>query len=294
MNMSLMEKIVSIQEFATLPQAATKVLSLLEDDYSLDIKELAKIIETDASLTIKLIRVANSPLFAIGSTISSVHHAILTLGLNRVTNIVIGISVFSKFMYSSSIEVKNLLDKYWQHTAAVGVVSKSLSKRIGLNFKDTEFIGGLLHDIGKIAMIQFDNLERYRNVIDLIEHRQLNDYEAEERVFDLTHCDVGGRIATLWKLPKSIISAIAYHKDFRKADKDSQTIVAIVNVANLLCDIWGNGFYEGNFSIQFDKLPEWQHILAIAKQDLDIEEITFNLERDYIEASQFISTISKV
>jgi len=293
MNTSLMQKIISIQEFATLPQAAVKVLNMLEYDDSLDIKVLAKTIETDAALTIKLIRVANSPLFAIGSPISSVHHAILTLGLNRVTNIVIGISVFSKFMYSSSIEVKNILEKYWQHTSSVGVVSKSLSKRIGLNFKDSEFIGGLLHDIGKIAMIQFDNLERYRNVIDLVENKQINDYNAEERIFSMTHCDVGEKIATHWKLPKSIISVIAHHRDFKKADADDRTIVAIVNIANLLCDVWGNGFYEGTYTIQFDKLPEWQHISYIAKKDLDIEEITFELEKDYREASQFISAISK-
>jgi putative nucleotidyltransferase with HDIG domain len=292
MNTSLMEKIISIEEFATLPQAAIKVLNMLEDEDLLDLKELTKTIETDAALTIKLIKVANSPLFAIGKPISSVHHAILTLGLKRISNIVVGISIFSKFVYSSSIEIKNILEKYWKHTSSVAVVSKSLSKQTGLNFKDSEFLGGLLHDIGKIAMIQFDNLERYRNVIDLVENKQITDFAAEERVFDMTHCDIGCKIATQWKLPKLVSSIIAHHRNFEKADSDARTIVAIVNVANLLCDVWGNGFYEGTYAIQFDKLPEWQHICSVSKKDLNIEKITFELEKDYIEASQFISSIN--
>jgi putative nucleotidyltransferase with HDIG domain len=294
MNTALLEKITSTQDFATLPQVVMKVLDMLRDDQSLDFKELSKLIETDASLTIKLIRVANSPLFAIGSSINSVHQAILTLGLNRVSNIVMGISIFSKFMYSSNPKLQILMKKYWKHTSAVGVVAKSLTKRVGANFKDVEFIGGLLHDIGKMAMMQFDNLEMYLNVAYMVETKQQNEYEAERRVFDMDHCDVGYEIARRWKLPSTLTSIIANHRDFTKAKKDDQTVVAIVNMSNLLCDIWGNGFFEGINNIQFEELPEWQHICSVSSnKDLDIAEITFALEKDYLEAEQFINMIGK-
>jgi putative nucleotidyltransferase with HDIG domain len=293
MNNPLLNKIASIQEFATLPQIAIKVLSMLENDYALDIRELSKMIETDTSLTIKLIRVANSPLFAIGAAINSVQQAVLTLGLNRVSNIVIGISIFSKFMYSSNATMRALLEKYWKHTSAVGVVSKSLCKYAGFNFKDIEFLGGLLHDIGKIAMIQFDNLNMYLNVIDLVENKFQNEYEAEERIFGMNHCDVGNEIAHKWKLPTTLSSIISHHNNFMKSNKEDQTVVAIVNVANLLCDIWGNGFFEGIRSIRFDELPEWQYISSQTEKELDVEEITFALETDYREAAQFINIIGK-
>jgi putative nucleotidyltransferase with HDIG domain len=291
MNASLMEKITSVQEFATLPQVAIKVLNMMENDNSLNIKELSNLIETDASLTIKLIKVANSSLFATSSTVNSIQQAILNLGLNRVSNIAIGVAVFSNFM-NSSVAMKPVLEKYWQHTSAVGVVSKSLAKRAGFAFKEVEFIGGLLHDVGKLAMMQFDNLEMYKKVIDLVENDRKNEYEAEAEVFGMNHCDIGSVIATRWKLPVPIASVIAHHNDFSKVDKDTRTMVAIVNMSNLLCDIWGSGFYEGVTSIQFDELPEWQHIVAESKhKDLDIEEITFSLEKDYREAEEFISLV---
>jgi len=267
---------MSIQEFATLPQVAINVLNMLKDDDSFNIKELANLIETDASLTIKLIKVANSPMFGITTSVSSVQQAILTLGLNRVSNIAIGIVIFSKFIHSSDKDVKVLMEEYWNHNAAVGVVSKSLAKRAGFNFKELEFIGGLLHDIGKLAMMQFDNFEMYRNVIDIVRSRKKTDYEAEERIFGMTHCDVGKEIATRWKLPDALSAIIGSHRDFTETKEEYKTIVAVVYVSNLLCDVWGSGFYEGTNSLLLEELPAWKYIVEKSEKDLDIEEVTFD------------------
>jgi len=85
--MSRARQIIETQEFATLPAVATKVLSLLEDE-DVNIRSLSTLIETDPALTLKVLKVANSPLYAVRSEITSINQAILNLGLNRLTNIV--------------------------------------------------------------------------------------------------------------------------------------------------------------------------------------------------------------
>ena len=195
MNTALIEKIISTQEFASLPQVTMKVLSLLEDDYSLDVNELAKLIESDASLSIKLIHIANSPLFGIGIPIESVKQSIVTLGLNRVGSVVLAVSIYSKYLSSKNSVISKWLDKYLTHTASVAALSKSLSNRLSLDFKETDFIGGLLHDIGKLAMMQFDH-ELYTKVIDFIEQTtDVSDIDAENKIFGCDHCVIGAIIA---------------------------------------------------------------------------------------------------
>lgn len=61
--MNDLQNILNIQEFATLPQVTTKVLQYIERE-DFNFKDLAKLIETDPALSIKLIKVANSPMFA--------------------------------------------------------------------------------------------------------------------------------------------------------------------------------------------------------------------------------------
>ena len=98
--MNDLQNILNIQEFATLPQVTTKVLQYLErEDFSFS--ELAKLIETDPALSIKLIKVANSPMFATRADINSIQQAVQVLGMNRVANLVLAVSIFSKFFVKS-------------------------------------------------------------------------------------------------------------------------------------------------------------------------------------------------
>jgi len=288
---NIVEKLFATKEFATLPPVTMKVLDMLEDEKSqdnVDIRKLAKLIETDASLTLKLIRVANSPLFAVRDYITSVQQAIVILGLNKVTNIVLGISIFSKFLYSTTPGMQEVLNKYWWHTSSVATVSKSLTKKVGFDFKEKEFIAGLFHDIGKLAMIQYD-FELFKKMIDLVENEGMSDYEAEKNIFETTHSLVGAEIAKRWNLPEDFTSIIQYLNKFAAAPSENRNIIAVINLSNMLCEVWDAGFYEGIQSISFAETPEWLHILKVSKvPDLDFEEITFSLEKDYENSAEFL------
>lgn len=281
-------QLISAQDFMSLPSVTMKILNLLDDDDKLDIRQLTRVTETDSSLSLKLLRIANSPLFAIPSEITSVHQAILTIGLNRVSNIVVAISIFSNFMLSSNQQIKEFVERYHIHTVSTGTVARSFAKRLGLNFNEQEFTAGLLHDIGKLAMLQY-NYDWYKHIVQLEEERMMTDVEAEKLVFGFTHLDVGEAIAELWYLPRALSDVIKYHANFRETPAETKTLVAIVSMANILCDVWGFGFYEGMRSVEFAQLPEWKHLLDVAnKKDIDLEEITFNTEQDYKLSKDFI------
>jgi putative nucleotidyltransferase with HDIG domain len=289
--MSRAKELIETQEFATLPAVATKVLNLLEDD-NVEIKDISSVIETDASLTLKILRVANSPLYATRAEINSIQQAIMNLGLNRLTNIVLGVSIFSKFLISSNKDIAGLVERFWWHSSSTGMIAKSLTVKINKFFKETEFIGGLLHDIGKLALIQYDSND-YKKVIDLVS-KGYEDVKAETEVYGADHTEVGYEIAKLWKLPEELTQIIRYHTkpDLSYLFKE---VISVVRIADLLSEVWDADFYEGVKKINIQEQEAWRILVNSFPDlaDLDIEIFTFELESDFRKTSDFLRIIKE-
>ncbi len=289
--MTKAREIIETQEFATLPAVASKVLSMLEDN-DVNVRSLSTLIETDPALTLKVLRVANSPLYATRSEVNSINQAIINLGLNRLTNIVLGISIFSKFFISSKLEISNYIDKFWWHSSSTAMIAKSLSTKLNKFFKEAEFVGGLIHDIGKLALMQY-NLNMFKEVIMLVESGN-SDIEAENIVFGTNHNEIGNEISKLWKLPKEFSNIMNYHTKPLMANEDRE-LIALIRLADLFAEIWGADFYEGIVELSVEETDSWK-ILTNAFPDikqLDIEVFTFELEREFHKATEFLKIVKE-
>lgn len=289
--MTKAREIIETQEFATLPAVASKVLSLLEDD-DVNIRSLSTLIETDPALTLKVLRVANSPLYATRSEVNSINQAIINLGLNRLTNIVLGISIFSKFFISSNSELSGLIDKFWWHSSSTGMIAKSLSTKLNKFFKETEFIGGLIHDIGKLALLQY-NPSMFKEVMMLVESGN-SDIEAENMVFGTNHNEIGFEISKLWKLPKEL-SQIMYNHTKPSESIENKELISLVRLADLFAEIWGADFYEGITELSIEDTDSWKILTNSYPEmkDLDIEVFTFELEREFYKTTEFLKIVKE-
>ncbi|MFY8161245.1 MAG: HDOD domain-containing protein [Candidatus Kapaibacteriota bacterium] len=289
--MNLIEYIKNNQQIATLPTVATKILKMIRSD-NFNINEIANVVESDPGLTLKLIKVANSPLYGLRSQVNSVNHAIMTLGLNKLTNIVLSISLYSKFLANKQGDFAYFMDLYWQHSAATGAVSKHLCHLLKQNYKEMEFLGGLLHDIGKLTMLQYDT-KKYTEVIQMVEQNLIRDVEAERQIFGMTHLEVGRELAIQWQLPKELIEIIALHNS-PYTSKENHLLIAIIRFSDILCEMWGEGFYEGIQYIKIEDDESWKVIRRFAKGlDLDLEHITFELEQEFQKSNEFIKLVSR-
>lgn len=289
--MTKAREIIETQEFATLPAVASKVLSLLEDD-DVNIRSLSTLIETDPALTLKVLRVANSPLYATRSEVNSINQAIINLGLNRLTNIVLGISIFSKFFISSNSELSGLIDKFWWHSSSTGMIAKSLATRLNKFFKEAEFIGGLIHDIGKLALLQY-NHSMFKEVLMLIESGN-SDIEAENMVFGTNHNEIGFEVSKLWKLPKELSQIMFNHTKPAEA-VDNKELISLVRLADIFAEIWGADFYEGILEVTIENTDSWKILTNSYPEmkDLDIEIFTFELEKDFYKTTEFLKIVKE-
>ncbi len=289
--MQILEKILKTQDLATLPVVASKILHLLENE-NINIQMIARLVESDPALSIKVLRIANSPIFASRVEVTSLSQAIMNLGINRLSNIILSVSIFSKFMMNKNQNLAKYVDKFWWHSSSVGVVSKIFAQKTQQNFKEKEFLAGLLHDIGKLILMQYDPIS-YEQVLKRQEEEpNLSDIDVEKEIFGINHFDVGLAIAQKWKLPSEMIEVIRYH-NFPSKSLKQQKLVATVRMADLLCEIWGAGFYEGIHTLDMEEEESWKVLKTLDKNlaTADLAKITFEVENEFLKSSEFLAIL---
>lgn len=289
--MNKVQKIINTQDLITIPAVATKVLTFMDQE-DVSLSDLSSIIETDHSLSLKIIKVSNSSLYATRVSATNITQAVQNLGMNRVSNIVLGVSIFSKFMISKNKVIKDYLEKFWWHSACTATVAKSITKKLNKSFNEQEFLISLIHDIGKLIMMQYD-FESFIKVVKLIEFDNQDPISVEEKFFDTNHKEVGLEILKKWQMPERIIEIFTLSYD-KEQDEDTKLLISIIKLADYFCEIWGADFYGGVNNLQLDELEAWKIIKNYSKKnnyDMNIESFTLELENEFKNSSNILSLI---
>jgi putative nucleotidyltransferase with HDIG domain len=197
-------------------------------DPNVDADELAKVIETDPSITMKMLKLSNSAFFGFNREIKSVRDSVALLGNETVKNAVLSISIFEAL---KDQDQSAGLDKqeFWKHSAAVGSIVRFITKKMKIE-REESFTSGILHDIGKVIL---DGLfsEFYAGVFKIVAEKKRHILEAEELALGLTHNKLGQELAESWGLPPRLIEAISYHHNPKKAQLDCE-LASLVHVAD--------------------------------------------------------------
>ncbi|MDQ1265992.1 MAG: hypothetical protein QG635_1144, partial [Bacteroidota bacterium] len=134
---SIIDKIVDFKELATLPAVPKRVLDMLKNE-DINVRDIARVIERDPVLAFKVLKVVNSPVFASPYRITSIHQAIMLMGFSRLTNIVLSVSIFSRFWFSKNKGIERLMNKFWWHSSSTGIVAKSVNSKLNRQFRESE------------------------------------------------------------------------------------------------------------------------------------------------------------
>jgi len=171
--------------------------------------DLGAIIAQDLGMTAKILQLVNSPLFATRSVIATPEQAVIYLGIDTVRALAISESVFSQFGRRNypGFSPEELRD----HSFKVATLARKIARerRLAPQFCADIFLGGLMHDIGKLLLGSNFPAE-YRGVV-----RKFEDSDAlretERNLFGTTHSEVGAYLLWLWGVPASIAGIVAQH-----------------------------------------------------------------------------------
>jgi putative nucleotidyltransferase with HDIG domain len=245
----LKRKIYATRDLPTLPIIAQKILMLRNDDEDLP-EKLGSIISNDQSLSVKVLTLANSAYYGHRAQIGTIKKAVVVIGTSMLRQFSLGILV-SKGLGRGIREREN----FWRHSLLAANAASTIAKRCMTSNTEICFMGGLLHDIGKLVLDT--NLpDEYRQVEALVKNEKYSPIEAERRIFDTDHAEVGAWMAERWQLPSELVESIGFHHSVDFVSLEHSRIVAIVNAASLCAEAAEQmdtaSFHEPQVFVPFD------------------------------------------
>ncbi len=278
-----------IEEIATLPHVASEILSILRNQNA-SMRQIADVIEKDPSITAKILKVSNSPIWGFSGRIDNLQRALVLLGLKQVSNIVIAVSMYTTF---NKLKPNPEFDreKFWLHSIGTSQIARSLAQKLGLNFHGEEFVASLIHDIGKIVLDQYFT-DVFVQILHESHEQKKPSLELEKQYLGTTHAQIGALLLEHWKFPQSIIRAVNYHHNPVAVDANKD-LVATIRLADVMCELWGIGFDEDIQSVDLYSDSGWRTLKQFAPRlaQLDVERFLFEVDREIEKAKMFIELV---
>lgn len=227
----LQRAVQNISSIPTLPSVIEKITTLLQNPQT-SAEEVGRAITTDQSIASKVLKLVNSAFYGFPGRISTITHAIVILGFSTVKNIVLTASIFDFFQKRGKLHPDFDMEKFWEHSLACGAASQAIARYIGFQQKEECFIGGLVHDVGKVILCQY-LAEEFESVVNNVNKKGILFYDSEREMLGVTHQEIGGILTERWNLPKNLQSVVKYHHYPSRAN-ENETMAGIVHLADIL------------------------------------------------------------
>lgn len=208
---------------------------------NVSMSELSGVIERDTILSANVLRLVNSVLYGRRGTISSVRHALAIIGLTKLRNYVLGLSV-SQLWKKVNTAPSWSMSRFNHHSAASAVLADLLVQRLPVDNGEAAFAAGLLHDIGRF-MIAVALPEEYERILALMTRDGLSLDQAELEIIECSNTELGAAALARWNLPVAIQRAIAGSNEpvWNRRPNSPLVLGQIVFAATALADHLGYG-----------------------------------------------------
>jgi putative nucleotidyltransferase with HDIG domain len=223
-----------LETLGDLPSSPAIVSAVIgmATDLNTDLSDLGKVLSADQGLTAKVLRLSNSSFYGRSKEIGTVDEAILTLGYYTLRSLVVASSTHSMFKQK---DMTRFLPLLWDHSLGAAVAARLLGRQIRHPQTEEAFIGGLLHDVGKLVLTQKLHAE-----YQLIREAAGQDGDwclHEKKDLGFTHVDVGIAMLEKWNFPRELVEAIALHHAEPEAASDRPpTLAQIIWLANRIAN----------------------------------------------------------
>ncbi len=269
-----------VGDLKVLPFVARKLLETLNDE-GCSIDDLSNIIEKDQAVAAKVLKISNSALYGLRHEVTSLHQAILILGFKTIRSLVLSVS--TRALYKNFGMKEKIL---WDHSVGAGIAAKLISVGFGAEIGEVSFVGGLMHDLGKVVMNN-ESPEEFAEVMMKVYNEGFDSITAEMEVYGYNHTEIGAGVVEKWGFAPLLVKILQMHhlRSLNLADIKEPavaTAIAITNLADHVCKVLGIGYRNPDDKIELHKLPS-AVFLNMPQERLNILvkniEETYNLEK---------------
>jgi len=243
-NVSVLSRAI-VDQVSSLPQFPENIVVIqkLINDPKSEMADIARQISMDPAMTADLLKIVNSAQFMLSKKVDSISEAVKMVGIRGIKNLLYSYGT-QKLLGDDTADKKAL----WEHSYRTAFYAYNLAKnfRKDRNLLDDSYVGGILHDMGKIifANVHPDLLNKIRA---FCTDKEIPAATFEDLSAGMNHAEIGALIAEKWNFPDNLVAAIRLHHDPTVAPAEVKDLVETVYLANMLCE------FE-NKNIAFDQL----------------------------------------
>ncbi len=218
-----------IARLPAMPQILIKLIEHLQAD-DLGMQELAALIANDAGMTTKILAVANSSAYHRATRAVGLEQSLIALGTDMIKTLVISESVFqtfNNFPQAGSTDLRG----FWKHSLTAAVIARDLAKRMEYAHLEEAYLAGLLHNVGRLALLATAPKEYAFNFT----ARDDEDLCAvEQRTLQITHAEAGAWLIERWHLDSFLADSVLYHHEPSARLESAHPLIRIVRLAHLM------------------------------------------------------------
>ncbi len=290
LNAELRRRVEKIRSLPSSPAVLQPLLDVLrQPPDKIELGKVEQLVSYEKTIAAQLLRIANSPLYARARPAETIQAAIVTLGIQRVEDILL-----SNCLGKLVPDDKWVVDPgvFWRHSFGCALVCRELAYRIEYPEGDRAYLAGLLHDLG-IIVNSLAYSDEYRTVLaKAVESGRPLD-EQEEETLGFTHCQSGSFLARAWQLPAAVTEVIEFHHFIDRAPSGNP-LIALTRIADLLCRVRGLGYgYDEWRAIDLESDPAWTILAKHCPRlgSVDLARFTFDLDAYVVSITTLVNGI---
>jgi HD-like signal output (HDOD) protein len=258
-DQQLASLILSTQDLPAMPHVASKVLEL-SGDPNTSADQLHQVISDDQAMTARILKIANSAMYACSRQVKTLTEAIVMLGFDSIRSLVV--TSAARSLYSTDNARMGLKERLlWEHSVGSAFACRLLVLERFPQLAEEAFLAGLMHDIGKLLL----NLQvpaKFDEIVQIVYNENRHFCETEHELLGFDHTNVGAMLVAKWNLPPLLEQIIADHHNPAAFNLEAPLLLYL-DVANNLCKKLGIGFVD---------FPELDMSALVSNQLLGVDD----------------------
>lgn len=283
----LSDVVGGIDALPTPPIVFTEIQNIL-DNPNASAVDIASILQEDASISAKVLRLINSAYYGLANAVESIRQAVVIVGVEGIKNLVLTASVFETF--SKKQIDPEFQDYFWRHSLATAFGARLMARNLGGGSgidAESGFSAGLLHDIGKMVISVYmpDEHDRIKN--SKSSRPNISDHVFEGEILGYNHTQVGAVLGDNWRLPDKLVEAIEFHHFPQAGPNADNKLPHLIHIADFLAKLTFD-IDPDEKTIPFE-LPKEEAMEALGISDQDIMAFALPLHEEYFMAETFVA-----
>lgn len=217
-------------EIPSPPDLLIKLREVAANDDS-TVDDIVAVVKHDPHISGRLIKVANCALFGARNHATSIKAAVSRLGLSKVQNLIIGLTIAQNMMQAKTLGLEDYFDTIWQQSNLVAAISSVLAKKKTSIDPEKALLAGMVHNIGTLPLIL-----RLHHIPELQNNNKVLTMVADV-VIPKLYPSSGKLVMKSWNFPADIARIALSHRDLQREAGDEITLDDIVLIAHQLSEL---------------------------------------------------------